>query len=152
MILIKTFDILLIVLWQEVLKLYTFEKNVKFNENLLTLIKTFDILLVHCKKCMMIFENWAKCQFNLVRNKINKRLKKSIYLRVWSWLRINAGGMPKTCKSNEVAQQKLSACTKLAMEFPLSGRRVSNTWVIYPRDWNNSWKRLLIPNNSYLDN
>ena len=36
------------------------------------------------------------------------------------------------------------------VDFPLSGRRVSNTWVIYLRDWDNSWKRLLIPDDSYL--
>ena len=32
------------------------------------------------------------------------------------------------------------------VEFPSSGARVSNTWVICLRDWDNSWKRLLIPN------
>ena len=31
------------------------------------------------------------------------------------------------------------------VELPPSGARVSNTWVIYLRDWDNSWKRLLIP-------
>ena len=34
----------------------------------------------------------------------------------------------------------------------LSGRRVSNTWVIYLRDWDNVWKRTLIPDKSYLEN
>ena len=34
---------------------------------------------------------------------IKKSLKKlKIILRVWSWLRINAGGAHKTCKSNEL--------------------------------------------------
>jgi hypothetical protein len=32
------------------------------------------------------------------------------------------------------------------VDFTLSGERVSNTWVIYLQDWDNSWKRLLIPN------
>ena len=31
------------------------------------------------------------------------------------------------------------------VDSPPSGARVSNTWVIYLRDWDNSWKRLLIP-------
>ena len=31
------------------------------------------------------------------------------------------------------------------VDLPPSGARVSNTWVIYLRDWDNSWKRLLIP-------
>ena len=35
-------------------------------------------------------------------------------LRVWLWLRTNAGGILNTCKSNEV--------------FGLSGARVSNMW------------------------
>ena len=48
-----------------------------------------------------------------------------------------------------------SACTKMDLSgfgFPSSGRRVSNTWVIYLRDWDNVWKRTIIPDDSYLDN
>ena len=37
------------------------------------------------------------------------------------------------------------------VELPPSGARVSNTWVIYLRDWDNSWKRLLIPDDMYGD-
>ena len=57
---------------------------------------------------------------------------------------MNAGGMPKTCKSNEETQliQKLASVDD---GFSLSGARVSNAWVIYLRDWNNKWTRLLIP-------
>ncbi len=56
-------------------------------------------------------------------------------LRVWSWLRTNAGGMPNTCKSNgreELAPQ-------------VSGGRVSNAWATCLKEGDNSWKRLLIP-------
>src|SRR5207237_10352705 len=37
-----------------------------------------------------------------------------INLRVWFWLRTNAGGMPNTCKANET--------------FGSSGARVRNAW------------------------
>ena len=52
-------------------------------------------------------------------NKIN------FFMRVWSWLRMNAGGMPKTCKSNETAQWRWSACTK----SDLDSRLVAQGWV-----------------------
>ena len=38
---------------------------------------------------------------------------------------MNAGGMPKTCKSNEVAQWKWSACTDLDLDSHL----VAKGWV-----------------------
>ena len=44
-------------------------------------------------------------------------------LRVWSWLRTNAGGRPNTCKSNE----------KLIFGLMDSGGRVSNAWVLTSR-------------------
>ena len=52
---------------------------------------------------------------------------------------MNAGGMPKTCKSYEGALRVL--CLHKTIRFPPSGERVSNTWVIYLRDWDNYWKR-----------
>ena len=58
--------------------------------------------------------------------------------------------MPKTCKSNEVAQRGQSACTKSNLELPPSGRRVSNTWVTCLFVGDNSWKRLLIPNKIFI--
>ena len=45
-------------------------------------------------------------------------------MRVRSWLRMNAGGVPNTCKSNGV-YMKPSDCK-------LSGGRVSNAWVTCP--------------------
>ncbi len=33
---------------------------------------------------------------------------------------------------------------RLLREY-ISGRRVSNTWVTYPQDWDNGWKQALIP-------
>lgn len=44
---------------------------------------------------------------------------------------MNADGVDEACESNEVAR--------------LSGGRVSNTWVTCRLPRNNSWKRLLIP-------
>ena len=61
---------------------------------------------------------------------------------------MNAGGMPKTCKSYEVVLRS-RVLAQSGQGLPLSGARVSNTWVIYPRDWDNSWKRLLIPDVLY---
>ena len=38
---------------------------------------------------------------------------------------------------------------EMEMDFPSSGKRVSNTWVTCPLDGDTSWKRLLIPNVIY---
>ena len=64
--------------------------------------------------------------------------KRKIYncLRVWSWLRMNAGGVHNTFKSN-------------GEPFGgISGGRVSNAWATCPCVGDNSWKRLLIPHNA----
>ena len=77
------------------------------------------------EKQRLTFENWTKktnqmCRdFILVMKKQQflislKRYNKSVikmsfqsswkfkfFMRVWSWLRTNAGGVPNTCKSNE---------------------------------------------------
>ena len=58
-------------------------------------------------------------------------------MRVWSWLRMNAGGVLNTCKSNGL-YMKPSDCK-------VSGGRVSNAWITCPVPGDNSWKRLLIP-------
>ena len=47
---------------------------------------------------------------------------KHFNMRVWSWLRMNAGGVLNTCKSNE-------ADWSFRTEIWLSGGRVSNAWV-----------------------
>ena len=57
----------------------------------------------------------------------------TICSRVWSWLRMNAGGVHNTFKSNEVA-------------IP-SGGRVSNAWATCPCVGDTVWKRTLIPHN-----
>ena len=59
------------------------------------------------------------------------------FLRVWSWLRTNAGGVPNTCKSNG----------SKSFGFYFSGERVSNAWGTCLSVGDNSWKRLLIPHN-----
>ena len=46
---------------------------------------------------------------------------------------MNAGGVLNTCKSNE------------ELAIVLSGERVSNALVTYPKVWDNSSKGLLIP-------
>ena len=60
---------------------------------------------------------------------------KNFNMRVRSWLRINAGGVLNTCKSNGVR----------GFGPVLSGGRVSNAWATCPAQGDNSWKRLLIP-------
>ena len=48
-------------------------------------------------------------------------------MRVWSWLRMNAGGVLNTCKSNEAYTKDSFGMTNIW----LSGGRVSNAWVTY---------------------
>ena len=64
--------------------------------------------------------------------------------------------MPKTCKSYEVAHRNLLKLKELALDAdlnglgsPLSGKRVSNTWVTCLQDGDNDWKRSLIPDVVY---
>ena len=62
-------------------------------------------------------------------------------MRVRSWLRMNAGGVLNTCKSNEVYFEVFGW-----MDIP-SGGRVSNAWVTCPALGDNRKKFLLIPHN-----
>ena len=39
--------------------------------------------------------------------------------------------------------------TLVDVDFPSSGKRVSNTWVTYLQVGDNNWKRLIIPNVLY---
>ena len=64
--------------------------------------------------------------------------------------------MPKTCKSYEAAHRSLLKFEELArimeingLGLPLSGKRVSNTWVTCLQDGDNDWKRSLIPDVIY---
>ena len=67
-------------------------------------------------------------------------------MRVWSWLRMNAGGVLNTCKSNEAPlPQNGPACWERKQLGRLSGGRVSNAWATCPIEGDNSRKRLLIP-------
>ena len=70
----------------------------------------------------------------------NAFYKKALFMRVRSWLRMNAGGVPNTCKSNEMLVGKLRPEDKLS-----SGGRVSNTWVTCLMEGDNREKSLLIP-------
>ena len=47
------------------------------------------------------------------------------YMRVWSWLRMNAGGVPNTCKSYALTQLIDGACTWLTMDH----QWVADGWV-----------------------
>ena len=67
--------------------------------------------LIRLKK----FNQW--CEW-LLRNKYS--LSQNFNWRVWSWLRLNAGGRPNTCKSN-------GSTGELAL-WVTSGGRVSNAW------------------------
>ena len=67
------------------------------------------------------------------------------YSRVWSWLRMNAGGVHNTFKSNGVVVLDPFGETKLQ----LSGGRVSNAWATCPCVGDNVWKRTLIPHNVF---
>ena len=72
--------------------------------------------------------------------------EQTLLTRVWSWLRMNAGGVLNTCKSNEAPLPKIDpACWGLIHLRWLSGGRVSNAWVTCLIQGDNSWKRLLIP-------
>ena len=66
--------------------------------------------------------------------------RKALFMRVRSWLRMNAGGVPNTCKSNEMRIGKLRPEDALS-----SGGRVSNTWVTCLMEGDNREKSLLIP-------
>ena len=83
--------------------------------------------------------SWVNCQKRLFRKWFEawKRFRYN-FLRVWSWLRTNAGGVPNTCKSNGVK----------SFGFLLSGERVSNAWRTCLSVGDNSWKRLLIPHDT----
>ena len=59
------------------------------------------------------------------------------FSRVWSWLRMNAGGVHNTFKSNGVNN-------KLAWSW-LSGGRVSNAWATCLCEGDNDRKQSLIP-------
>ena len=63
-------------------------------------------------------------------------------MRVRSWLRMNAGGVPNTCKSNGVVSLLIFSERSLRQ---LSGGRVSNAWATCPTQGDSSWKRLVIP-------
>ena len=57
--------------------------------------------------------------------------------RVRSWLRMNAGGAPNTCKSND----------ENIFGYWISGERVSNAWATYPQLRDSKGKLLVIPDN-----
>ena len=80
----------------------------------------------HTKNVRVIEETWWTTN-NSAADKLGKKQASKemsqvdlwiFFMRVWSWLRTNAGGVPNTCKSNE---PRPSACTW--------SRWVANGWV-----------------------
>ena len=112
-------------------------KNKKlFLKNVLTSLVKFDILNKQLEKRLQDLWKLSKTSKPLKSGNKNKQTKNKFFWRVWSWLRMNAGGMPKTCKSYEVAQRS-GVLARSGLGSLLSGGRVSNTWVICLRDWDN---------------
>ena len=59
---------------------------------------------------------------------------------------MNAGGVPNTCKSNEL--NLMIDVLALIDLRAVSGGWVSNTWVTYLLAGDNIWKQVLIPHKS----
>ena len=91
------------------------------------------------KRMLNDFYRFSKTGTQLARKWSGHDLNFNI--RVWSWLRMNAGGVLNTCKSNE--ENLIESFGRIS--FFLSGGRVSNVWATCPVLWNNHWKRWLIP-------
>ena len=60
-------------------------------------------------------------------------------------MQVERDGPMITWKSIVLAQET----EEYDLDFPSSGKRVSNTWVTYLQAGDNSWKRLLIPDVLY---
>ncbi len=75
----------------------------------------------------------SRTSSNLRKPRKKQTLRKVLFfLRVWSWLRMNAGGMPKTCKSNEAAhwfKRKLECLHKDGILMTWNFRLVAQGWV-----------------------
>ena len=108
----------------------------------LTWVRNHETLSVNSFKEQKPLKN-SKFRFVWMNEKIAKfNLTEINYnMRVWSWLRMNAGGVLNTCKSNEALIYDPFGVT----DIWLSGGRVSNAWVTCLIQGDNSWKRLLIP-------
>ena len=89
---------------------------------------------------------WAKTQIMIYKMLEITLNINTINMRVWSWLRINAGGAHKTCKSNG-SRYKID-WRFIWLKFynnGFSGGLVSNAWATCLLEGNNSEKSLLIP-------
>ena len=120
-----------------------FEKVIVFENSKIDKIWKFvKLKIVECSKKNLKenFENLWYFVFSssFVRRKNTKNEK--ISWRVWSWLRTNAGGMPNTCKSNEISflfpKEKLQWRT---------GEEHVRTYLLAG---DNTGKLLLIPHNA----
>ena len=79
----------------------------------------------------------------ILRSQCNSEPENNWYikLRVRSWRRMSAGGVPNSGKSNGVCRTEVCGW-KI---FKLSGGRVSNAWVTCLVQGDSSWKRLVKP-------
>ena len=76
-----------------------------------------------------------KLNLDLLKSQSNLSKWLNFLVRVWSWLRTNAGGVPNTCKSSEW----------ISFGSEASGGRVSNTWATCLIEGNSLPKGRLIP-------
>ena len=60
-------------------------------------------------------------------------------------MQVERDGPQKQIEFGVLAQRR----KEVDVEFPSSGKRVSNTWVTYLYVGDNNWKRLIIPNVLY---
>ena len=126
-----------VILDEQSAKMFDFQREIKKNKKscwqwYIILIYLVGNLRKDCKDLWKL----SKTSKPLKSGNKNKQTKNKFFWRVWSWLRMNAGGMPKTCKSYEVAQRS-GVLARNGNGLLLSGGRVSNTWVICLRDWDN---------------
>lgn len=91
-------------------------------------------------------------KFLLKFDEVERSLILQFNKRVWSWLRINAGGAHKTCKSNgsrcndfDMDRELVRRKWRLTYNNGFSGGLVSNAWATCLLEGNNSEKSLLIP-------
>ena len=116
---------------------YYYNYKTESKKVLRNLKKAIDFVLWFCYSSKSLLKErhrernvlWKLSKTSILSSRLNINSKKIFFWRVWSWLRMNAGGMPKTCKSNEMAQWKLRACTRLDLDYHL----VADGWVT--RGW-----------------
>ena len=106
------------------------------NETTLKILKRIFWRTFFKKNDLTVKRDWLASNGLSVQNQ-------TFNMRVWSWLRMNAGGVLNTCKSN-------GKIWLVYFSEYFSGGRVSNTWATCLQDWDNRGKLLLIPDMTTL--